>query len=271
MAEEKAERGRTKINKDNVRALVDKLRAAKAPEADVRAPAGEPGAGRAPEAEVDVFSLALGPTEECLSSRQILRAVVVGVTDSEREHLLQCEPCIEHLSRISGVRLKSDGGFVKRMLARLEPKKRAETPPVAARVRYEPVEMRPAAFRAILATPSRVQKFNLRSPRTQVIKIDVVPLFDLGSYQIDPGSFELQGAFQSRTVGRVEEIDVNKDGKKDFITITFTAIRPSRSVAAAISSKRSIVETVRLVGHMKDGQKKSYEIIAQANLEFQGK
>jgi hypothetical protein len=255
MAEKKTKSGRTKVNKDNIRARVDEIRAS-----------------RAAESEVDVFSVALGPTEECLSSKQILRAMIVGITDSEREHVLHCPPCIDHLRRISTVDLKSDSGFVGRILARIRPGGAAMAmPPVAARVRLDQAALGKAAFHAILATINRVQKLNLNSPASQIFKVDLVPLFDLEPYQLDRYSFELKGAFQAHTVNKFEKVDINRDGKCDFVRITFTGIKPSRQVTEAISDNRSIFDTVRLVGHMKDEHKKNFEIVAQANLEFQGK
>jgi len=254
------------VNKDNVRALFEK-----------------PKAGQAAEAKAEVVSPALGPGAGCLSSKQILRAMVLGITDNEREHVLNCLSCLEHLRHIDKVSFRSGSNFVQRMLAKLEPKKRAEA--AAAAVGYAaaspwgiatctlpwkmPLEQ--GAFHAIFATLSRLQKLNPVSPPGQVFKVELVPLFVLEPFRFDKGSFELQGALRTSTIEAIEKIDVNKDGKSDFIRLTFSNLKPSRQIAEAISAKRTIYDTVRLVGQVQDVHKKKFDIVAQASLEFKGK
>jgi hypothetical protein len=69
----------------------------------------------------------------------------------------------------------------------------------------------------------------------------------------------------------IEKIDVNKDGKCDFLRISFSNLKPSRQIMEAIFTKRSIYDTVRLVGKVQDAHKKKFDIVAQASLELKGK
>jgi hypothetical protein len=254
-AQKNANRAPT-VDKDKVRVLVNKLRA-----------------GQAAGADVDVFSLALGPNAGCLSSKQILRAMVMGITDSEREHVLGCLPCIEHLRRMAEIDLKPDTGFVRSMLAKFESNNRfgpeaAEM--VAACILPRRISAAQRDLHAIFATLTRVQKFNPVLPLSQVFHVDLVPLFNLEPFQFDKNSFELKGAFRTSTIDHIEKVDVNKDGKIDFLRIAFSNLKLSRQIAAAISSKRTIYDTVRLVGQIKDAHKNKFGIVAQANLEFSG-
>jgi len=121
-----------------------------------------------------------------------------------------------------------------------------------------------------MATITRVQELKLPSIASQKIEVEFVPLFDLEPYHLDRYSFALRGGIKASTVGRFEKVDVNLDGKCDYVKIVFTGIQPSKPVATAVSAKRTILDTVQLVGCMKDDQQKKFDIIAQANLEFKG-
>jgi hypothetical protein len=253
VSEIKKEMGGTKVSKAKVRARIEELRA-----------------GRRTGADVDVFALALGPTEECLSPRQILRAMVLGITGKEREHVLGCLPCLDHLRRSSMLNLFEGNYLSKRevtggsagevvVMHQLE----------AARGRVA-AAMKRSCFQGIMATMTRVQKIGLPAIASQEIEVDFVPLFDLEPYQLDRFSFALRGGIKASTVGRFEKIDINRDGKCDYIKIVFTDIQPSKPVAAAVSAKRTILDTVQLVGCLKDAQQKKYDLLAQANLEFKG-
>lgn len=253
MSEIKKETGAVKVSKAKVRARIEELQA-----------------GRRAGADVDVFALALGPTEECLSPQQILRAMVLGITDKEREHVLGCLPCLDHLRRSSMLNVSEGSKLPKREVSA---GKAGEVvvmqPPVAARERAA-AAMSPSFFQGIMATSTRVQKMELPSIAGQEIEVDFVPLFDLEPYQLDRLSFALRGGIKASTVGRFEKIDVNSDGKCDYVKIVFTGIQPSKPVMEAVSAKRTILGTVQLVGCMKDAQQKKYDVLAQANLEFKG-
>jgi hypothetical protein len=229
---------------------------------DARAPVDKPGAGRGAEAKAEASSPAPGPGAGCLSSKQILRAMVVGIFGSEREHVLNCLPCLDRLRHIDKVSFKSGSDFVRRMLASIEPDTRAG---------WDRATVNPAAFHAIFAAGSRLQKLNPVSLPGQVFKVELVPLFDLEPFGFDKKSFELQGALQTGTIEAIEKVDVSKDGKCDFIRLTFSSLKPSGQVAAAVSARRPIFDTLRLVGQVQGEHNKKFYIIAQASLEFKGR
>jgi len=119
VSEIKKETGGAKVSKAKVRARIEELQA-----------------GRRTGADVDVFALALGPTEECLSPQQILKAMVMGITDKEREHVLKCLPCLDHLRRSSMLNLSEGKRLPERVVAgRRVGEVVVMHPPVAARER----------------------------------------------------------------------------------------------------------------------------------------
>jgi hypothetical protein len=216
------------IDKNNIRLMAKRLRES-----------------RPSELELDVFSMPLGFSEQCLSTQQILRARLMGIMDSDRKHLLSCPLCLKNLKAFSQIPMEPEG-FIGKVIEKFD-----------ARV----------TITAIIATPSRVMQLNLASPETRSLEIDLVPLFDLESYHIDRNSFRLQGSLVGGQPTSVEKSDADRDGKPDFLTITFD-VKPSEQISDALSKQGAVNDQIRLSGCMSDSQNRKVGLVAQASLEF---
>lgn len=119
---------------------------------------------------------------------------------------------------------------------------------------------------AILAIPDKMIGVATEEARDSLVF--TLGLFPVNSNldEIDVSSIQATGAIVSKGTPTVEFVDLNEDGKADFIKLTFAKGHLATRVQEAVRSHQNVVDTVRIDGNFRQKGKK--QLVGQAPIEF---
>ncbi len=157
--------------------------------------------------EVSVFDASLGVDERCLSAEKLVQFLHQGVHGEDAAHLMSCGTCAENVRNLQSVSSKSSRDFVGNALRRT----------VSEKVAPFKEEFLPA----ILAIPEKMIGVATEEARGSLAF--TFGLFPVNSNldEIDVSSIQATGAIVSQGAPTVEFVDLNEDGRADFIKLTF--------------------------------------------------
>ena len=203
--------------------------------------------------EVSVFDASLGVDERCLSAEKLVQLLHQGVHGEDAAHLMSCSTCAENVRNLQSVSLKSGRDFVGSALKRT----------ASERVAPFKEEFLPA----ILAISEKMIRVATEEGRDSLAF--TCGLFPLNSNlnEIDVSSIQATGAIVSQGTPTVEFVDLNEDGRADFIRLTFAKGHLATRVQEAIRSHQNVVDTVRIDGNILH-QKGNKRLVGQARIEF---
>lgn len=203
--------------------------------------------------EVSVFDASLGVDDQCLSAEKLVQLLHQGVHGEDAAHLMSCSTCAENVRNLQSVSLKSGRDFVGNALKRK----------ASERVAPFKEEFLPA----ILAISENMIGVAAEEGRDSLAF--TCGLFPLNSNldEIDVSSFQATGAIVSQGIPTVEFVDLNEDGRTDFIRLTFAKGHLATRVQEAIRSHQNVVDTVRIDGNILH-QKGNKRLVGQARIEF---
>ena len=203
--------------------------------------------------EVSVFDASLGVDEKCLSAEKLVQLLHQGVHGEDAAHLMSCSTCAENVRNLQSVSLKSSRDFVGNAL-----KKTASERVAPFKEEFLP---------AILAIPDKMIGVATEEARGSLAF--TFGLFPVNSNldEIDVSSIQATGAIVSQGAPTVEFVDLNEDGRADFIRLTFAKGHLAARVQEAIRSHQNVVDTVRIDGNIlrEKGKKR---LVGQARIEF---
>lgn len=199
-----------------------------------------------------VFDASLGTEEKCLSAEKLVQLLHQGVHGEDAAHLMSCSTCAENVRNLQSASLKSSRDFVGNAL-----KKTASERVTTFKEEFLP---------AILAIPDKMIGVATEEARDSLVF--TLGLFPVNSNldEIDVSSIQATGAIVSKGTPTVEFVDLNEDGKADFIKLTFAKGHLATRVQEAIRSHQNVVDTVRIDGNFRQKGKK--QLVGQAPIEF---
>jgi hypothetical protein len=203
--------------------------------------------------EASVFDASLGVDEKCLSAEKLVQLLHQGVHGEDAAHLMGCSTCAENVRNLQSVSLKSSRDFVGSAL-----KKTASERVTPFKEEFLP---------AILAIPEKMIGVATEEARGSLAF--TFGLFPVNSNldEIDVSSIQATGAIVSQGTPTVEFVDLNEDGKADFIKLTFAEGHLAARVQEAIRNHQNVVDTVRIDGNVLR-QKGKKQLVGQARIEF---
>jgi hypothetical protein len=166
---------------------------------------------------------------------------------------MSCGTCAENVRNLQSVSLKSSRDFVGNALRKT----------VSEKVAPFKEEFLPA----ILAIPEKMIGVATEEARGSLAF--TFGLFPVNSNldEIDVSSIQATGAIVSQGTPTVEFVDLNEDGRADFIKLTFANGHLAARVQEAIRSHQNVVDTVRIDGSVLR-QKGKKQLVGQARIEF---
>jgi len=203
--------------------------------------------------EASVFDASLGVDEKCLSAEKLVQLLHQGVHGEDAAHLMGCSTCAENVRNLQSVSLKSSRDFVGSAL-----KKTASERVTPFKEEFLP---------AILAIPEKMIGVATEEARGSLAF--TFGLFPVNSNldEIDVSSIQATGAIVSEGAPTFELVDLNEDGKADFIKLTFAEGHLAARVQEAIRNHQNVVDTVRIDGNVLR-QKGKKQLVGQARIEF---
>jgi hypothetical protein len=203
--------------------------------------------------EASVFDASLGVDEKCLSAEKLVQLLHQGVHGEDAAHLMGCSTCAENVRNLQSVSLKSSRDFVGSAL-----KKTASERVTPFKEEFLP---------AILAIPEKM--IGVATEETRGSLAFTFGLFPVNSNldEIDISSIQATGAIVSEGAPTFEFVDLNEDGKADFIKLTFAEGHLAARVQEAIRNHQNVVDTVRIDGDVLR-QKGKKQLVGQARIEF---
>jgi hypothetical protein len=203
--------------------------------------------------EASVFDASLGVDEKCLSAEKLVQLLHQGVHGEDAAHLMGCSTCAENVRNLQSVSLKSSKDFVGNAL-----KKTASERVTPFKEEFLP---------AILAIPEKMIGVATEEARGSLAF--TFGLFPVNSNldEIDVSSIQATGAIVSEGAPTFEFVDLNEDGKADFIKLTFAEGHLAARVQEAIRNHQNVVDTVRIDGNVLR-QKGKKQLVGQARIEF---
>jgi len=203
--------------------------------------------------EASVFDASLGVDEKCLSAEKLVQLLHQGVHGEDAAHLMGCSTCAENVRNLQSVSLKSSRDFVGNAL-----KKTATERVTPFKEEFLP---------AILAIPEKMIGVATEEARGSLAF--TFGLFPVNSNldEIDVSSIQATGAIVSEGAPTFELVDLNEDGKADFIKLTFAEGHLAARVQEAIRNHQNVVDTVRIDGNVLR-QKGKKQLVGQARIEF---
>jgi hypothetical protein len=203
--------------------------------------------------EASVFDASLGVDEKCLSAEKLVQLLHQGVHGEDAAHLMGCSTCAENVRNLQSVSLKSSRDFVGNALRKT----------ASERVTPFKEEFLPA----ILAIPEKMIGVATEEARDSLAF--TFGLFPVNSNldEIDVSSIQATGAIVSEGAPTFEFVDLNEDGKADFIKLTFAEGHLAARVQEAIRNHQNVVDTVRIDGNVLR-QKGKKQLVGQARIEF---
>jgi hypothetical protein len=203
--------------------------------------------------EASVFDASLGVDEKCLSAEKLVQLLHQGVHGEDAAHLMGCSTCAENVRNLQSVSLKSSKDFVGNAL-----KKTASERVTPFKEEFLP---------AILAIPEKM--IGVATEESRGSLAFTFGLFPVNSNldEIDVSSIQATGAIVSEGAPTFEFVDLNEDGKADFIKLTFAEGHLADRVQEAIRNHQNVVDTVRIDGNVLR-QKGKKQLVGQARIEF---
>jgi hypothetical protein len=203
--------------------------------------------------EVSVFGASLGIDEKCLSAEKLVQVLHQGVLGEDAAHLMSCSTCAENVRNLQSVSSKPNRDFVGNALRKTVSEK---VPPF--KDEFLPV---------IVAIPEKM--IGVATEEGSDSLGFICGLFPLSSNldEIDVSSFQASGAIVSQGAPAVEFIDLNEDGRADFIKLTFAKGHLAARVQEAIRSHQNVVDTVQIDANILP-QKGKKRLVGQARVEF---
>lgn len=212
-----------------------------------------PGAGTASE-----FDRPMGIGADCLSARKTVKILKRGVTEEDLKHLLSCPACRENVSRLECLNLEPDPEFVAQAL------KHVETP--HERIAAHSLTKASSVLPAILGLESHVFPVVATNANDLILSFALLPGFDRELLSdIDPKSLRLDGAIVAKERS-ISDVDINRDGKPDYVRVTFADGRLARRVRDGLAHHRRVIDDIRIRGSFQGGRHKGF--VGNASLEF---
>lgn len=204
-----------------------------------------------------VFEAPLGIDDQCLSAEDLVSILYQGVRGTRATHLMSCSTCAENVRNLQSVLSQSKKDFVGRALN----KEVSEEGDDLFKEGFLPV---------ILAIPDKTIGVATEPEHAPfVFTCGMFPLAS-GFDEIDGSSLQASGAILTKGTPEIEYVDLNEDGKADFIKLTFAEGQLAARVREAVSRHQNVVDTVQIEG-VTFPQKTKKRIVGLARVEFANK
>ncbi len=210
-----------------------------------------------PQERRSVLDQPLGPSEDCLSSQQIVHLIESGATKESLSHLLDCPTCLENIRALPHFKKRVKPEFVDQLLGKDQ--KLATSAGAADE---------PQSLPAIFVMESR--QFLVSDPKSRTLTVNCAILPIVGPerlVKIVPKSLYLDGAIVAHD-GKVEtKIDADQDGRIDLLKIKFESAHLSTRVRKLLVKNQRVIDMVRIHGGFEDDSED--RIVGQTRLEFE--
>jgi hypothetical protein len=222
-----------------------------------------------------VFDRPLGGDDGCLSARHLVSGLQGGISSEQVDHLSRCPMCRENLARLGSISFESGRAFVMKALRKVgeEGRRRTFVDVVTDFLGHSSdigdLFRRPKPAPALLALEKILP---VSDPFTADLTFtcDIIPAFEPNLLRkIRPESLRLAGAIVAKVIDVGNVVDLNKDGRPDFIHVTITGGKLAARVREALERGQHVVDTVRLTGKFEGGEVPGF--LGQAQLEFRSK
>jgi hypothetical protein len=192
-----------------------------------------------------VFDRSLGVSDACFSARRLVALIDSGLSSRSFKHLISCPTCLENLSALHEVALKSAPGFVERASK------------MAAEAGAVPLNVLSASHHSteLTAILGRISQETLVTADTNAaIEMDfsLIPVFpNAWLNAIDETSLRVDGAIVSGEVSIEDRVDVSNDGTPDFLRLCISHGVLASRVRDKMTIHNRVGDLVRLHGGFK--------------------